>query len=370
MLKEKKRERVAFVAMNPPNRYSGGRLYTMWLAYGFAANGFEVDFYTNCVPKFMESFPDDESTGRIQFHINKNYLWKAENHQYKAVVMAPHLASRKSPVFDRFLFYPFARRLKRKNDCELWYIDFESPAWIEAIDKELRPFSAYKYSNKVLPNCDRIISISNTGLKYAKLYYSRYNPNLAYNMIYPIVNMFAVGNTIIDNKENSAVFIARFGQKHKNNESVFNMIKCLPEGFEFDIVGNKDAADPSFISELMKKAQEKKINLKFFKNITDEEKFNLFGKAKLMFFPSKFEGFGIPPLEAQYMGTSVICSDLEVLREVNKRAQFVDFSDLQQLETAVNNILTNPPTPGELRKYVEEIASPKALVKNVEMIIK
>lgn len=363
-------KRIAFVAMNPPNRYSGGRLHTMWLAYGFAANGFDVDFYTNCVPKFMESFPKDDSTDRIHFQIENNYLWKATNNQYNVIVMAPHLASRKSSLFDRFLFYPFARKLKRKNNCELWYIDFESPAWLEDVDNDLRPFSAYKYSNKTIRYCDKIISISYTGLKYAKVYYSQFNQNLTYDMIYPIVNMYAVGNGAMGSKENAAVFIARFGQKHKNNESIFNMIKSLPEGFEFDIIGNKDAAEPTFISELEKTAHDKGIHLQFYKNITDEEKFNLLGRAKLMFFPSKFEGFGIPPLEAQYMGTPVICSDLEVLREVNKLAQFVDFSDEQQLNESVNKILTNPLSPEELRQYVEKIASPKTLVDNIYRITK
>lgn len=38
--------------------------------------------------------------------------------------------------------------------------------------------------------------------------------------------------------------------------------------------------------------------------------------ARALLFPSRAEGFGLPPLEAAALGTSVICSDLPVIREI------------------------------------------------------
>ena len=41
-------------------------------------------------------------------------------------------------------------------------------------------------------------------------------------------------------------------------------------------------------------------------------------QADLFIFPSLYEGFGLPPLEALAVGTNVICSDIPVLREILK----------------------------------------------------
>lgn len=44
--------------------------------------------------------------------------------------------------------------------------------------------------------------------------------------------------------------------------------------------------------------------------------------ARFLFFPSLFEGFGLPVLEAARLGTPVACSDLPALREVAGEAAF------------------------------------------------
>ncbi|MFQ5605421.1 MAG: glycosyltransferase family 4 protein, partial [bacterium] len=51
----------------------------------------------------------------------------------------------------------------------------------------------------------------------------------------------------------------------------------------------------------------------------------LYAGAELFLFPSLYEGFGLPPLEALACGTPVIASDIPVLREVcGQAALFVD----------------------------------------------
>lgn len=50
--------------------------------------------------------------------------------------------------------------------------------------------------------------------------------------------------------------------------------------------------------------------------IDDKDLPYLYHYAQVFVFPSVYEGFGIPPLEAMAAGCPVICSDIEVLKEI------------------------------------------------------
>ena len=57
-------------------------------------------------------------------------------------------------------------------------------------------------------------------------------------------------------------------------------------------------------------------NLKFVGYISDGQAKSLMRNAKAFLFPSTYEGFGIPPLEALSVGTQVFCSDAACMPEV------------------------------------------------------
>ncbi|ADU96640.1 glycosyl transferase group 1 [Thermovibrio ammonificans HB-1] len=57
-------------------------------------------------------------------------------------------------------------------------------------------------------------------------------------------------------------------------------------------------------------------NVKITGYLTDEELVKLYQRAKLFIYPSVYEGFGLPPLEAMACGTPVIVSNVASLPEV------------------------------------------------------
>ncbi|MTD14126.1 glycosyltransferase [Nakamurella sp. YIM 132087] len=68
--------------------------------------------------------------------------------------------------------------------------------------------------------------------------------------------------------------------------------------------------------------------------------------ASVFAFPSRYEGFGLPPLEALAAGAPVIASDLPVTREVlGGHALFVPPGDPEALAAALLSTLTDPPGP-------------------------
>ena len=57
-------------------------------------------------------------------------------------------------------------------------------------------------------------------------------------------------------------------------------------------------------------------NVHYLGYVSDEDAKLLMKHAKAFVFPSLYEGFGIPPLEAMAMGTPVICSNTSCLPEI------------------------------------------------------
>lgn len=53
-----------------------------------------------------------------------------------------------------------------------------------------------------------------------------------------------------------------------------------------------------------------------YNDLEDDQIFNILSNATGMLFPSRVEGFGLPPVEAAMLGTPVICSDLPVFKEI------------------------------------------------------
>lgn len=68
--------------------------------------------------------------------------------------------------------------------------------------------------------------------------------------------------------------------------------------------------------------------------------------AACLAFPSRYEGFGLPPLEALASGVPVVASDLPVLREVlGEHARFAAVGCADALAEGLRQTLTCPPAP-------------------------
>ena len=74
--------------------------------------------------------------------------------------------------------------------------------------------------------------------------------------------------------------------------------------------------------DLLAKALKVNITIEFHSNFSDEQKFKQIAMAKALVFPSSFEGYGYPPLEATYCNTPAVCYELDVLKEVGDNSYF------------------------------------------------
>ena len=92
-------------------------------------------------------------------------------------------------------------------------------------------------------------------------------------------------------------------------------------------------------------------NVKFIGYITDEEVKYLMEHCKAFLFPSLYEGFGLPPLEALSMGAEIVVSNAACLPEIyGDSAHYIDPRDT---DVNLDELLKQPVGPREkvLEKY-------------------
>ena len=81
----------------------------------------------------------------------------------------------------------------------------------------------------------------------------------------------------------------------------------------------------------------------------------LYHGAKLFIFPSHYEGFGIPLLEAMAAGLPVACSNTSSLPEIaGAAAVYFDPNDPESMKIAIRRILTDAPLRDALRRAGSE----------------
>lgn len=89
--------------------------------------------------------------------------------------------------------------------------------------------------------------------------------------------------------------------EHKNVRVLFESFAKSPER-ELVLFGSSKR------EEYLERGIEVPANVRFIGRVSDDELVSLMKFAKLFLFPSKTEGFGLPPLEAMLLGCPTICA--------------------------------------------------------------
>ena len=102
----------------------------------------------------------------------------------------------------------------------------------------------------------------------------------------------------------------------------------------------------------------------------------IYNLAKLFVFPSLYEGFGIPPLEAQACGCPVVCSNVASMPEVcGDSVIYFDPCNVKEMRDKIQMVLNDEILQNELRvKGFENIKrfswehSAKQIIKTMESL--
>ncbi|MFW0862404.1 MAG: glycosyltransferase family 4 protein [Candidatus Komeilibacteria bacterium] len=100
----------------------------------------------------------------------------------------------------------------------------------------------------------------------------------------------------------------------------------------------------------------------------------LIAASKIFIFPSKFEGFGIPVLEAMGSGVPVVCSDIPVLHEVaSSAAMFFNPDNVEDMAGVIDSLIKDKDKQEELIKFgllrAEEFSWEKCAKQTLQYIL-
>jgi glycosyltransferase involved in cell wall biosynthesis len=116
---------------------------------------------------------------------------------------------------------------------------------------------------------------------------------------------------------------------------------------DFAVVGA--AASSVFKANVPDSKNTQRDHVKFTGRLSDEEIAALYSHAAALLFPSLYEGFGIPPLEAMLLGCPVLSSNIEPALEVcGDAALYFDPNDAHDIVRSITHLTGNPGLRAEM----------------------
>jgi glycosyltransferase involved in cell wall biosynthesis len=204
---------------------------------------------------------------------------------------------------------------------------------------------------RIAKKADLVISISES----AKKDFLEKYPNKNVEVVYPAVS----DQFEDDNKKDLNGVLKKYGiggkyfisvatlEPRKNLEFLLKALLKYQGKEQLVLVGGSGWKNEDLL-ELIKDNSEEIILTGF---VTDEELVELYKGAICLIYPSLYEGFGIPVLEALSLGVPVICSNTSSLPEVGGDAViYIDPTNEEDLLKSINQIAMSEKKRGEMRR--------------------
>ncbi|MGA7643837.1 MAG: glycosyltransferase family 1 protein, partial [Syntrophobacteraceae bacterium] len=176
------------------------------------------------------------------------------------------------------------------------------------------------------------------------------NAIVVHEGISPIYDIVKIDGTIREKIRikygitNKFILALAASAKYKNVNMLvesFDMIRNkLPDKYKLVLVGSQSVSDVDFINTIQRRGLNDDVTYTGY--IPDQELIVLYNCAECFVFPSLYEGFGFPPLEAMACGTPVLTSNVSSIPEIVEDACVqADATDKMNFSEALYDFLIN-----------------------------
>lgn len=304
--------RIRFIGNMPRKGYSGGRLLALTMAEALACTGARVDFLVNNIPEMYDEFRSFSWVQLRQVDFSSLNLSYWVDRQIDVVVIVPHQGG--LPEHGEWLRHAIECRAR------IVLLNFESPNWFNEVSPHKRDPKLWAGWDLISEYAHLILSISGEGDKYARSYYRNCRPDCRFDFTYPGINTVLADQAPFSPTRARQVVMLTRVDSHKGFNDLDPLIQSDLGGYRVVLVLGNGKIDPQQIELRRRQFAAVNMEIEVRTAISSLEKFTLLKQSALLYFPSRFEGFGLPPLEAAYCLTPTACSNLPVLREFGQKA--------------------------------------------------
>lgn len=212
---------------------------------------------------------------------------------------------------------------------------FENREWHPNYRYDYFKENFYKYINRA----DHIITVSNFVKREAieKLKFKEKDISVVYNGIDHSL-FIPLTKKSMDLPDKYILYVGSL-EPRKNIKTLIKaylLLKDIKRKFKLVLVGFKGWKN----ADIMKMIKKNKKYIKYLGYVEESKMPEIYSRATLFVYPSLYEGFGIPPLEAMSCGTPVIASNRFSLPEVCGDAAFYCDPTIKGIALALN-VLVN-----------------------------
>ena len=328
--------RVCIFSQNNPGVYSGGRYHALMLAEALAIAGHEVIYVTNALPVFFKDFEDFAAHDKIKTTITPNFLIDLSGEKIDAVFVTPGRS-------DHPVYYNAARMAAMWSGAQLFLINFESGNWFNSLAPQPRDLAEWDHWKRAIEHGATVLSSAQESDRWARKFYTHNTDKTRFAVWSPSINSAAADIAEDGFKEQRAVIISRLSDPHKGLQSILEILPDEMAGWTLTIISGTPEVNEGFLSDLRKMAGQRGITLDFLFRPDDIQKFEELKRARILIFPSLFEGYGYPPIEALYCNTEVVSYDLPVVMETCGDAPYyAPHGDRAALREALKRAILDP----------------------------
>jgi glycosyltransferase involved in cell wall biosynthesis len=318
------------------------------LAYAVAALGWEAHLITDHVPGFLSDL-DPLAPGGVHIHETRDFVTGAPAETFDWVIVIP------TGIFLPD-FYESCLDFAGRSRARVGLVNFETGAWFNALAPEPRDPALWDYWRRTFVRGGLVLSSARTSNVWAREFYQAPEGAIRFEVWQPPVNSVAARKFDGFGKDGSIVAFIRPQDAHKGANLLTRIDPALFAGRKLHLISGRDLPASYRAAMEQRLASAKDADLAIHLRISDLQKFRLLSSAQALLFPTLFEGYGYPPIEAAYAGTECVAFDLPVLREtVGDIAHFAPTPDLAGFETAMAAALAAPERRLTLRENVFNI---------------